>query len=107
MKHTLLALFVVLSSSFSFAQDDDFKMLFNKVTGYMYDENYIDALHDLKKLDQLQPNNANVHFQIGLCYHYSRTEGSKSIPYFEKASKSTTPEYKDSYYKETNAHVEV
>lgn len=104
---TFLVLTIWSVDTYSKGKDDDFKRAFNAATGYIYDENYIDALKYLMKCDSLQPENANIQFQIGLCYHNSRTEGAKAIQYFQNATKMVSPEYKDGYYKEIYAPIDA
>jgi len=69
----------------------------------MFNENYEVALPILIKLDSMQANNANILYQIGMCYYFSPLETDKSIFYLEKAVKSTNVEYQEGEEKETNA----
>jgi len=82
---------------------DDFKKLFHEAQILMFNENYEVALPILIKLDSMQANNANILYQIGMCYYFSPLETEKSISYLEKAVKSANVEYQEGHEKETNA----
>lgn len=82
---------------------DDFKKLFYEAQGLMYDESYEFALPILLKLDSMQANNANILYQIGMCYYFSAVEFEKSVPYLELAVKSASMDYQEGFDKETNA----
>ncbi len=70
-----------------------FKRLYDVADGYIYGENYIDALPYFKKLDSLAPNNANIQFNLGLCYLKSYTEKSLASKYLELASQNISTDY--------------
>ena len=84
---------------------DDFKKLFHEAQGLMFHENYEYALPVLLKLDSMQAGNANILFQIGMCYFHSPLESEKSIPYIEKAVKSVSNQYQEGDEREVNAPV--
>ncbi|MBL4651620.1 MAG: OmpA family protein [Flavobacteriales bacterium] len=98
----LPCLFLLGFGQITFAADD-FKKLFHEAQGLMFNENYEFALPVLLKLDSMQPNNANIQFQIGMCYFHSPLESEKSIPYIETAVKSASMEYQEGDEKETGA----
>ncbi len=56
---------------------DDFKKLFYEAQGLMYNESYEFALPILLKLDSMQADNANILYQIGMCYYFSALESEK------------------------------
>ena len=81
---------------------DDFKKLFHDAQILMFNENYEFALPVLLKLDSMQANNANILYQIGMCYYFSPLETDKSISYLEKAVNSANIEYQEGFEKETS-----
>jgi len=71
---------------------------------YFYDMgDYREALFNFMKLWESMPENANINFQIGMCYLNIPGEESKSIPYFEKAIKRVSVEYDKNSIDESRA----
>lgn len=103
----VVAIILFLAFSGSILSQGTFKEMFDEATGMMNDENYKDALSIWLKLEETNPENANVQFSIGHCYMKSRFEKEKSIPYFKKAEKHLIESYRKGYYKETSAPLET
>lgn len=70
-------------------------------------EDYLDALPLYLELLNAYPDNTNVLYRIGLCYLNIPNEKHKSINFFEKAKKDVTESYKEGYFSETKAPIEV
>ena len=66
---------------------------------------YAEVIPALQILEKYELNNMNVAFKLGVCYRNSRMLRVQAIPYFEKASKSTSDNYKGSSYKEQHAPI--
>ncbi len=64
---------------------------------------YTEVIPVYLRLAQLEPNNMNVAFKLGVCYLSSRSERERAITYFNKAVTSVSNDYKGSSYKEKNA----
>lgn len=119
MKRILISLFIqAFIASFAFSQtnvdpaakkmDDNFKKKFARVTSFLFDEKYEQALPVLLEMDSEYPGNANLNFMIGYCYLKSPgSEAKKAILHFEKASVNTSADYQEGYYKETRAPMET
>ncbi|MCX7986714.1 MAG: tetratricopeptide repeat protein [Bacteroidales bacterium] len=71
---------------------------------YFYDMgDYREALFNFLKIWDASPENANINYQIGMCYLNIPGEESKAIPYFEKAVKKATVDYDKNSFEETRA----
>ncbi len=64
---------------------------------------YTEVVPVYLRLYQLEPENMNIAFKLGVCYLSSRSERERAITYFSKAVTSVSNEYKGSSYKEKNA----
>lgn len=104
MRKVLLVAFIIITG-ISYAQDN-FKEKFDEATGLMNLGNYKGALTIWLELEKGNPDNTNIQFSIGDCYMNSRFEKEKSIPYFKKAEKRVTDNYKKGNYKEVLAPIE-
>lgn len=94
MKHSILAILILMIGLSTKAQfNSTFKKSYEYADALMYEEDYIDALPVFLKLDSMAPNNANIAFNIGLCYLNSYNDKLKAIPYLEKASQSISADY--------------
>jgi len=110
MKKNILFLFLVVlcagalnASPRKNKPDEQFKREFIKATAMLYDENYVEALKSLLILDSLKPENANIQFQMGLCYLNSRTKHAEAVKVLEEAVGNTTTDYREGYFKEEAA----
>ena len=101
--------FLLMAGSLK-AQDNkfkgDFKTRYVQADNYMNEQNYEAALKIFLSLDSIVPNNANLLFNIGLCYLNIPYNKSKSVPYFIRASKNVSLAYTGEY-NETSAPVFV
>jgi outer membrane protein OmpA-like peptidoglycan-associated protein/tetratricopeptide (TPR) repeat protein len=107
MKNRLLTLLFLFICTMTFAQNQgDFKKKFYAAVELMYNQNYSEAIKVLKQLDSISPN-ANLKFQIGLCYLNSPIGFEKSIDYLLESTKNISPEYKFGNHKETKAPIDA
>ncbi len=98
---------LLLSMSVQAQRASYFRRLFVDAEYYFLYEDYRDALPFYLELHNAYPDNANISYRIGLCYLNIPNEKHKSIPFFEKASKSITQSYNEGYFTETQAPREV
>lgn len=105
----LLAFIVMFAYSFKvFAQEEEkIKELFVEAESYFLFEEYQDALPLYQRILASNPENFNINYKIGICYLNDIYQVSKSISYFEKAAKGTSPASKTTSYKETKAPPEA
>lgn len=75
----------------------DFKNSYKEAEKLLTENNYWEALAIFNVLDSLQPNNANINFNIGFCYINSVSDKVKSIPYLEFASRKMSLRYTGNY----------
>lgn len=61
------------------------RKVFRKAQEFFFFEEYDRAEPMLTKLITQYPNNAILHFQMGVCLYYSQTGKMSSMPWFEKA----------------------
>lgn len=74
---------------------------------YFYEEeDYQEALFNFLKVIESKPDNGNINYCVGMCYLNIPGEETKSIPYFEKASKKISEDYSGSFT-ETKAPVKM
>jgi outer membrane protein OmpA-like peptidoglycan-associated protein/tetratricopeptide (TPR) repeat protein len=59
----------------------------------MYEMNYDEALSILLRMDEIDPNNPNVWYKIGVCYLNTRIYKSRAESYLEKAVDYINPDY--------------
>lgn len=105
MKKIGLIIILVGLVQISSAQfNNTFKKLYDIGDAYIYEENYIDALPVFLKLDSMAANNANIQFNLGLCYLNSYNQKDKASYYLEKASQSISSDYYGNF-NETSAPV--
>ncbi len=107
-KSFCLLVFYSLFSFNAFTQDEDnFKELFLEAESFFLFEEFQDALPLYQRLLQLDPENYNINYKIGICYLNDPYQVSKSIPYLEKAIKGASPDYRINNYRERMAPLEV
>ncbi|MEI7594884.1 MAG: OmpA family protein [Bacteroidota bacterium] len=80
-----------------YADDPKFKEIYTEAENYIVLENYFKAMPLFLLLDSLYPNNANINFNIGVCYINSSAEKNKAAPYLEKAVKNVSLVYTGNY----------
>lgn len=101
-------LLVVALASFGIVQaQESFKELFNDAEYYFFLKDYKEALPLYNKLYSLDSSNSNIIYKIGLCYLNIPGLKEKAIPYLEKASQNISKRYREGYYREKNAPLDV
>lgn len=76
------------------AQDKNlFKKYFNEGDKLFLEKNYNEAINSYLNAFNLDSNNANMRYKLGLAYMHSPNQKDKSIKYLLKASKNTTEHY--------------
>ncbi|QKG79352.1 OmpA family protein [Tenuifilum thalassicum] len=101
-------LLVVAMASFGIVQaQESFKELFNDAEYYFFLKDYKEALPLYNKLYSLDSANSNIIYKIGLCYLNIPGLKEKAIPYLEKASQNISKWYREGYYREKNAPLDV
>lgn len=68
---------------------------------------YNNAVKYLKEIEEMGEINANVSYNMGLCYLNLLGDKSRAIPYLQKAVQKISKDYKDGSYKEMNAPPEA
>jgi len=109
MKKTFLVFFLILLISNPLLSNNSdnnkvYKEIYrNAEYSYLF-ELFDEAVVDYSKLLESQPNNANIHYKIGLCYLQINNENNikNALLHLEKAIENTSNSYKDNY-KETQA----
>ena len=98
-----MALLFLFSTLLSFntilaQQDRDFKMIFKEAEAILLYSNAHDiALPMFLMLEQMDPDNSNIQYKIGVCYLNIPGRKTSSIPYLEKAVQNITNNYSYSY----------
>src|ERR1017187_10357956 len=109
MKKILLisTLFAVISSScFGYGNESQkFLNTFYQAVIHLRFERFKDALPLLYELDQMDPENPNVKYLIGVCYVATNSEKQKAVEYLENAIKYRTNAYAPSYYLERRTPI--
>ncbi|MBI2966267.1 MAG: PD40 domain-containing protein [Bacteroidetes bacterium] len=100
---------IVFVHSVSSAQDKEqnFRELFTEAAYHVEYKNYSYALPVYFIMDSLQPDNANIHYRIGMCYLNLATDRTKSIPWLRKAVRNTTRDWDDLSYMEKRAPMDA
>ena len=106
---SVLAFLILSQVSFGqiFGNSDSFKSRYIKATADLFAGRYPDAKLALHQLDSMQPKNANIAFQLGYCHIQPPVNCKRAIDYLKFAASNTTREYREGYYKETKAPLEV
>ncbi|MBI9065976.1 MAG: PD40 domain-containing protein [Salinivirgaceae bacterium] len=109
MKHRLIILAtIVLFVSQLHGQDPkEIKILFKEAESYLLYEVYDLALPIYLEMIDKGWDNANINFNVGMCYLKSQGQTLQSIPYFEKAVQDVTANPKEGNYKEEKAPEEA
>jgi outer membrane protein OmpA-like peptidoglycan-associated protein/tetratricopeptide (TPR) repeat protein len=111
-KIVLLILATITLGQGAIAQADkkQFKKDFNAAFDSLYKERYKKALDLFLKLDEQDPNNANIMANVGYCYiNQQRTQDkAKAIPFLEKVvtDENLNPYYSPGDIKERKAPIE-
>lgn len=106
LRFKLFLTFLLIGLFNSYAQYievQDASKAFTKANNLMLNQNYQQAIKLLELADSLDPNNANIHFKLGICYLNSLNGKKKAETYLAKAVQKISLKYKDNTYKERNA----
>jgi tetratricopeptide (TPR) repeat protein len=102
-----ISICLVFSLSHAFGQGEGkLKDLFVEAESYFLFEEYKDALPLYQRILQMDPENFNINYKIGICYLNDIYQVQKSIPYLEKAVQGISPECKTNSYKERRSPPE-
>lgn len=107
MRNITLAGFLIFFSLNTQSQNQEFKSLFEQVTQHIYKGNFSAAIEKLNTLNQWDPQNSNVLFQLGYCYLQAPVNPQKAISNLEKASANITINYQEGDARELKAPIEV
>ena len=108
MKRTItviLALFIITVAIAQQTQDP--KEIFLDAEYFMLYEEYVDALPGYLQLYEINPENANINYRIGVCYLNLPGQKVRSVVYLEFASKNTSPSYREGNYNEDRAPLDA
>ncbi|MFH0893220.1 MAG: OmpA family protein [Bacteroidota bacterium] len=104
MKKALVVIFWLCLPILAFGQfSNEFKRLYLKADEFMYADQYQQALPLFLKLDSLNSGNANINFNIGMCYFNLPGGKLKALPYLEKAMQNVSVDYYGSYNETTSS----
>ncbi len=104
----LLLVALILNSSILSAQSRrEIREMFFEAETWMLFEEYKDALPVYLNLLELNPDNYNYKYRIGICYLNIPGEKEKSLPYLEDAAGHINPDYKDGKFRETEVPYDV
>ena len=106
MKFKLFLSFIIFLS-FNLAHAQSFRSLFKEAFAFLEQEDFESALPLLLEMHDLQPNNANTKFSIGICYMNSPFKKVEAIPYLEEAQSDLNPFYESGLVSEKKAPLEV
>lgn len=101
--------FVIFISNFTFAQEfgtSNFRSEFNKAIKHMKSEEYRYAYSIFQSLNEVNPDNANIEYHMGLCLMDQKYEKEEALIWFLKASKNYK-EYYGSSHSESSAPIDV
>lgn len=108
MKQSISLLILVMLGFSMWAQEETpsvDKAKFRDAEYLALNEAWADALKVYKELLLDDPENAFINYKAGLCYLNQPFENGRSIPYLEKAIKSTSVDVEEGRYKERRAPV--
>jgi outer membrane protein OmpA-like peptidoglycan-associated protein len=87
-------------------QEEHLRTYFEDAEYFLMSEDYNEALNAYQKLNNENPENANINYRIGLCYLNIPGQKTKAIPFLEKAVKNISEKYFESTFNETTAPVQ-
>jgi outer membrane protein OmpA-like peptidoglycan-associated protein len=104
MKIKILLFTFLLTFFHSFSENTkEFNTKFDKAQEELSVKNYYLALPLFIELLDIDRENANLNYLVGICYAEQRYNRANSIPYLEKAVLSTSKDYKSQSNTERNA----
>lgn len=108
MKRTITGILSLFIISLANAQEtQDPKEIFLDAEYFMLYEEYVDALPGYLRLYEINPENANINYRIGVCYLNIPGQKARSVVFLEFASKNTTLTYREGNYNEDRAPVDA
>ena len=102
-----LFLTAIVFLSINLLSAQSFRSLYKEAFALLEINDYENALPILMEMHDLQPNNANTKFSIGICYMNSKFDKVKAIPYLEEAQNDLNPFYESGMPSEKKAPLEV
>ncbi|MEE4213857.1 MAG: hypothetical protein V2I34_02255 [Bacteroidales bacterium] len=104
----LLLLALILNSTIITAQSRrDIRNMFHEAESWFLFEEYEEALPLYLELLQINPDNHNYKYRIGICYLNIPGEKEKSLPYLQDASRHINDSYREDRFRETEAPYDV
>lgn len=88
-------------------RNGDTKTWFKKARELMKDNNFEDAIDVWELIEKFEPNNANVSYQIGLCFVNIHNKNIEALPYLKKAEIKISDDYKENDDAERRAPIET
>jgi hypothetical protein len=76
---------------------------YDAVFFYEDEEDYEEARYLFQEVLNVEPNNANVKYLLGMCYNHIQGEEYRGIPYFLDATRSISLKYKGNKFSEKRA----
>lgn len=108
MKRTITVILSLFIISLAIAQENqDPKEIFLDAEYFMLYEEYLDALPGYLQLYEMNPENANINYRIGICYLNIPGQKTRSIVFLEFASDHTTTSYREGNFNEDRAPVDA
>ena len=102
MKRLLPAAILICLTSlplFSQVEEETAEFLFYEADfWYTEEEDFMEASYLYKRALNLEPDNANVKFLLGMCYNNIQGMEEQAIPLLQEATQDITLKYKDSKY---------
>jgi hypothetical protein len=98
---------LLILSKVAFGQGEEkLKEIFVEAESYFLFEEYKDALPLYQRILQMDPENYNINYKIGICYLNDVYQVQKSIAYLEKAVQGISPDCKTNSHKERRSPPE-
>ena len=87
-------------------QDKQFKKAFLRAEGFFfYEDDYKLAIPLYEQLIEMDPDNANINFKLGVCYLETPGNKADAISCLEKSIEKISTNYEEGNYKERSAPV--
>jgi len=108
MKRVVLVFLITIIYSTTFSQNEkEIKTLFKEAETHLLYEEYDLALPLYLDILSKGWDNANIQFNVGICYMNVKRQIKQAIPYLEKAVTNVASNYKEGNYKEKRAPEEA
>ncbi len=108
MKRTIAIILSLFIISLAIAQEtQDPKNIFLDAEYFILYEEYVDALPGYLQLYEINPENANINYRIGICYLNIPGQKTRSVIFLEFASKNTSLSYREGNFNEDRAPVDA